>query len=144
MMTLVMFVVMLIAAFLIYATLNMMVTQKVKDVGILSALGGAPAAVGAIFTRCGFVIGALGGAAGMAAGTLSAIYLDTFDKWMHDTFGFELFPREMFDLPHIPYQLEPALIVQVALAALGLSLLVAWLPARKAARMHPVQALAYE
>jgi lipoprotein-releasing system permease protein len=144
MMTLVLFVVMLIAAFLIYATLNMMVAQKVKDIGILTALGGAPAAVGAIFTRCGFVIGVLGGLLGLGAGILSTIWLDAFDKWMLHTFGFELFPSEMFDLPQIPYQLESGWIALVALAALALSLLVAWRPARRAARMHPVEALSYE
>ncbi len=142
--TVVLLAVMLIAAFLIYATLHMMVTQKIKDIGILTALGGAPAAVGSVFTQCGFVIGLLGSLSGTALGILSVIELNPINDWMTRTFGVALFDHSLFDLPEIPYQLEPMWIIKVAVLALAMSLLVAWLPARKAARMNPVKALSYE
>jgi ABC-type lipoprotein release transport system permease subunit len=144
MMTLVLFVVMLIAAFLIYAVLNMMVTQKVKDIGILTALGGTAGGVGGIFVCCGFVIGILGATLGAGLGVLALHYLNPVNDWLGQNVGFELFPRMMFDLPSIPYVLEPAWIAGIPTTAFLLTLLVAWLPARKAARMHPVQALSYE
>ncbi|MGE3173588.1 MAG: ABC transporter permease [Planctomycetota bacterium] len=144
MMTVVLFAVMLIAAFLIYATLNMMVTQKVKDIGILTALGGAPRGVGQIFTRCGLVIGAVGAGAGVLLGLLTLWQLNAMNEWLFAHIGFELFPRTLFDLPKVPYRVDPEWVVGVAVFAFLLTLLVAWIPARKAARMHPVEALSYE
>lgn len=140
MMKIVLFVVMLIAAFLIYATLSMMVTQKVKDIGILGALGGAPASVGSVFVFCGFVIGVTGGLIGAGAGVLTTIWLNEILDALH----LQLFPADMFDLARLPVELDLAWVVQVTLLALALSLLVAWLPARRAARMDPVQSLSYE
>ena len=142
--TAVLFAVMLIAAFLIYATLHMMVTQKTKDIGILTALGGGPCEVGSVFTRCGLVIGVLGASTGVVLGVVSVIQLNPINDWMQREFGIALFDHSLFDLPAIPYRLEPGWIAQVAIAALAMSLLVAWLPARKAARLSPVKALSYE
>ena len=140
MMTIVLFVVMLIAAFLIYACLNMMVAQKVKDIGILSALGGSPRGTGAIFTRCGVVIGLAGCSIGTLLGLLSVWNLNPVLQYL----GIELFPSDLFDLQTVPYEIDPQWILGIALSAFALTVLVSWLPARKAARMHPVKALSYE
>lgn len=144
MMQFVLFVVMLVAAFVIYATLHMMVVQKWKDVGILAAIGGTRGGIGLVFLACGFVIGTLGAACGAGFGVLSVHYLNTVNHWLFETFGVELFPRALFDLQQVPCRLEPLWAVQVALGALGLSVLVAIVPARKAAAMNPVKALSYE
>jgi len=142
--TVVLFAVMLIAAFLIYATLHMMVTQKRKDIGILTALGGAPRAVGAVFTRCGLVIGLFGSGGGVLAGIGSLHALNPVNDWMTENFGIAIFDHRLFDLPSIPWVLDPLWVAEVAVAALATALFVAWLPARKAARMQPVKTLAYE
>lgn len=142
--TLVLFAVMLIAAFLIYATLHMMVTQKTKDIGILLALGGSPRGIGQIFTRCGFVIGGIGALGGLALGLLSLHNLNALNDWLYTTVGFELFPRNLFALPKVPYRIEPEWMAGVAIAAFLLTLFVAWIPAKKAARLPPVKALSYE
>lgn len=142
--TLVLLAVMLIATFLIFATLHMMVTQKTKDIGILCALGGSPRGIGQIFTRCGFVIGALGVVGGIGLGLLTLHSLNGINEWLFEQTGFELFPRTLFDLPKVPYRIEPTWTVAVAVGSFLLTLFVAWLPARKAARMQPVKALSYE
>ena len=89
---------------------------------------------------CGLVIGLVGCTLGCISGILSAVFLNP----VCDYFGWELFPRNMFDIESVPYRLEPLWIVQVAVAALILTLAMAWLPARRAARLDPVRALAYE
>jgi ABC-type lipoprotein release transport system permease subunit len=144
MMQFVLFVVMLVAAFVIYATLHMMVVQKVKDIGILAAIGGSPRGVGLVFVAGGFVIGALGALLGTGFGVLSVYYLNDVNDYFAREFHVELFPKSLFDLPRIPCRLEPSWAIEVALGALALALLVAFVPARKASRMNPVKALSYE
>jgi lipoprotein-releasing system permease protein len=135
---------MLIAAFLIYATLHMMVTQKTKDIGILTALGGTPGEVGAVFTRCGFAIGLCGSGLGVLGGVGSLHKLNPFNDWMERTFGISIFNKKLFDLPAIPWRLDPLWLLLVAVLALLMALFVAWLPARRAAALQPVKTLAYE
>ncbi len=143
-MKLVLFAVMLVAAFLVYATLHMMVTQKIKDIGILTSMGASPLGIAAIFLLCGAVIAITGCALGTLTGYLSAKALNPINDYVGEKFGRKLFPVEIYDLPEVPISLEPFWIGQVLLGAFLLTLLVAYLPARRAARMPPVQALRYE
>jgi ABC-type lipoprotein release transport system permease subunit len=144
MMKFVLFVVLLLAAFVIYATLHMMVVQKWKDIGILSSLGGSPRDIGAVFLLCGFAVAATGALLGTGLGMLSLIGLNDINAWFHAHFEVELFPSRLFDLNLVPYRLEPSWIATVAFGSLALALVVAFVPARKAARMNPVTALSYE
>ncbi len=144
MMEIVLFVVMLVSAFVIYTTLHMMVTQKVKDIGILAAVGGAPGGIGGVFLIGGVVVGVLGTLRGVAAGLLSAIWLNPVNDWLYAEFGVELFPRGLFDLDEVPCHLEPSWVVTVAVGAVVLAVVVAFVPARKAARLNPVTALSFE
>lgn len=144
MMQFVLFVVMIVAATVIFATLHLMVVQKTKDIGILASLGGSPRSIGSVFLGNGFAVAAIGTALGVGFGVLSVRLLNPFNEWLYATFGLELFPRALFDLSGIPVRLEPSWIAAVAIGAMLLSLFVAWLPARKAARMQPVAALSHD
>ena len=144
MMKIILFAVMLVSAFLIYATLHMTVTQKTKDIGILTAIGGSPAGVQQIFLLSGATVGLAGCALGVVTGLLSAHYLNDINDWTKAQFGVELFPTSMYALERIPYRVDAEWVVQVVLLALAITLLAAWLPARRAARMDPVRALSYE
>lgn len=144
MMQFVLFVVMLVAAFVIYATLHMMVVQKVKDIGILAAVGGSPRSIGAVFLLGGTIVAVVGSLLGLGAGVLSIHFLNPLNDWLYEKTGAELFPRRLFDLPEIPSRLEPSWVVGVTIGAVVLAVVVAWLPARKAARMNPVLALSHE
>jgi lipoprotein-releasing system permease protein len=97
-----------------------------------------------VFLMTGTVVGVLGAIFGVIAGILSAIWLNPINDWLHANFNIEMFPRDLFDLQGIPCHLEPSWIVSVALAAILLSIIVAFIPARKAARMNPVTALSFE
>ncbi len=144
MMQFVLFVVMLVAAFVIYATLHMMVVQKVRDIGILAAIGGSPRGIGAVFLLGGLTVAVVGTLLGVGTGVLSALALNDVNDWLHAQTGLELFPRRLFDLREVPCRLAPSWIATVAIGAVVLALVVAFIPSRKAARMHPVEALSHE
>ncbi|MCB9870001.1 MAG: FtsX-like permease family protein [Planctomycetes bacterium] len=139
----VLFAVMLVAGFLIFATLYMMVSQKITDIGILTSLGATPGGVGTVFLLSGMVIGAIGCTIGVITGFLSAYYLNAINDRVRDWTGQELFPTNIYSLDRVPVDLDPRWMAQVAGLALLLSLLVAWLPARRAARQDPIKALTH-
>ncbi len=143
-MKMVLFVILVVAAFLMYATLSMMVTEKTRDIGILTALGGRPLGVLQVFMFCGLAITTAGIILGVVAGCLSSIYLDAFNTAMRDLFGIDLFPPGVYNLTRVPYELDPLWIAQVCAVALGAGLLVSGLPALRAARHSPLHSLRNE
>lgn len=143
-MKLVLFVIMVVAAFLMFATLSMMVTEKVHDIGILTAMGATRFGVLQVFLSCGLAIAAAGTVLGIVLGCVSAVYLDAFNQWMLATFGVDLFPTKVYNLRHVPYDLDPGWIAQVAAMALGVGVLVSSVPAWRAARHDPVESLRAE
>lgn len=143
-MKLILFAIMVVAAFLMFATLSMMVTEKEHDIGILSAMGATRLGVLQVFLSCGLAIVAAGTLLGILLGCLSAMYLDAFNQWLLATFGIDLFPTKIYNLRHVPYQLDPAWIAQVATMALGVGVLVSGVPAWRASRHDPVDSLRTE
>ena len=144
MMKIVLFAVMLVAGFLIYATLHMMVTQKIKEIGILTSMGATPTGIAGIFLISGITVTIIGCLLGTTTGCLSAHYLNDVNNWMKVQFDMELFPIQIYNLSRIPYRLDSSWISQVVGGALLLSVIVAYLPARRAARLNPIKALSYE
>ena len=143
-MKIVLFAVMLVAGFLIFATMHMMVAQKVKDIGILTALGATASNTGYIFVLGGLAVGVAGCTIGSVIGCLSSYFLNDINELAYQWTGEELFPRRVYNLTEVPVDLDPTWITQVVLGALFLSILVSWLPARRAARLDPVKALMHE
>ncbi len=140
-MKLVLFVIMVVAAFLMFATLSMMVTEKVNDIGILTAMGANRRGVMQVFLSCGLAIAGVGTALGIGLGCLSAMYLDAFNTWVRGAFDVDLFPTTIYNLKRVPYALDPVWIGQVASMAMGVSVVVSALPAWRAARHDPIASL---
>lgn len=143
-MKLILFVIMVVATFLVFATLSMMVVEKTRDIGILTAMGATPAGVLQVFLTCGLAVTTVGTVLGILAGCLSAFYLDAFRSWMKAAFGIDLFPTSVYHLERVPYDLDPLWIAQVVGASLVLGLLAAGIPAWRAARHDPLRSLRYE
>ncbi len=140
-MQLVLFVIMIVAAFLMYTTLSMMVTEKTGDIGILTAMGGSPLGVSSVFLACGLVIALVGSVLGVVTGCLSSIYLDDFNQWLKASFEIDLFPTRIYNLKSVPYSLDPLWMLIVSAIALMVGLVVSGLPAWRAARLDPLQSL---
>ncbi len=136
--------VLLVAGFTVFAILSMMVTEKRRDIGILTALGATPRGVMGLFLMIAFWDALLGALLGLVAGTWAAIRIDDIEKWLSSTFGYQIFDRNVYIFDHIPSVVEPARVALIVAGAFLCALLFAAIPAWKAARMNPLDALRYE
>lgn len=137
----VLFVILVVAAFLMLATLSMMVTEKTSDIGILTAMGGTPGGVTLVFLSCGLVITLVGIAAGLASGVVTAVYLEEVRQGVRWATGVDLFPVDVYNLDRVPCAIDPWWLLLVALVALAVGVLVAAIPALRAARHDPLVSL---
>ena len=136
--------VLLVAGFTIFAILSMMVTEKRRDIGILTALGATPRGVLFLFLLIGFWDALLGATTGAAAGTWAAMNIDPIERWLSSAFGISIFDRNVYLFDHIPSVIYPQAIAAIVLGAFVCTLLFAAIPAWKAAAMDPLDALRYE
>jgi lipoprotein-releasing system permease protein len=121
-----------------------MVTEKRRDIGILSALGATPRGVLQMFLMIAFWDALLGGVAGAVLGTWGAIEIDAFERWLSRTLGIEIFDRSVYLFDHIPSVVQPLWVGTIVLGAFLCALVFAALPAWRAARLDPLEALRYE
>ncbi len=136
--------VLLVAGFTIFAILSMMVTEKRRDIGILTALGATPKGVMELFLLIGFWDALLGASAGAVAGTLLALRIDPIERWLSSTFGVQIFDRSVYLFDHIPSVVEPLRLALIVLGAFVCALGFAAIPAWRAASLDPLDALRYE
>ncbi|MEC8494195.1 MAG: FtsX-like permease family protein, partial [Planctomycetota bacterium] len=99
--------VLVVACFTVFALLSMMVTEKRRDIGILCALGATSRGVMALFLMIGMWEAVLGSAAGALVGVLGALNIDGIEVWLSETFGFEIFDRDVYLFDHIPSDRRP-------------------------------------
>jgi lipoprotein-releasing system permease protein len=126
----------LVAALNIVSTLTLMVMDKNRDISIITAMGGTPRTVTAVFMLQGLIIGLFGTGLGGILGAVTAWYLDAYQ-------AIELEPR-VYSIPYVPFQLNPWDLVVVSLLAIVISFAATLYPARAASRLDPVEGLRYE
>jgi lipoprotein-releasing system permease protein len=136
--------VLVVAGFTIFAILSMMVTEKRRDIGILTALGATPAGVQQLFLLIAFWDALLGAFAGAVLGTWGALEIDGIERWLSRTFGVQIFNRDVYLFDHIPSVVQPLWVATIVLGAFVCALVFAALPAWRAARLDPLEALRYE
>jgi lipoprotein-releasing system permease protein len=130
MMSLILLLIVAVAAFNIVAMLVMVVTDKRTDIAILRTFGAAPRRVMGIFITQGLVIGWLGVALGVVLGLALALNVDTIVPFLEHTFGFQIFDADVYYVTTIPSEVHSFNVVTIAVAAL--------------ARTAPAEALRYE
>lgn len=125
-----------VASFNLLGSLTMTVIEKTRDVGILKAMGASPTSVARIFLVQGIMVGVTGTVLGTGLGLLVV--------WLQETY--HLFPLDptVYIISALPVEVRWTDIVVVAVAAIGLSALAARSPAKRAARLIPVEAIRWE
>ena len=138
------FLIIAVAGFGILAIFFMIVVEKTRDIGILKALGASSAGVQTIFMTYGFGLGIVGSGVGVILGLLFVWKINTIEAWLTWITGIEVFDDKIYYFPEIPTHVEPSMVIWVALGAMAIAVLASVFPARRAAALHPVQALRYE
>jgi len=133
-----------VAAFNIVASLVMVVTDKTSDIAVLRTLGMGPADVVRVFFIQGAVIGWMGVFLGVLFGVLLALNVPVVVPFLEQAFGFQIMPGDVYYVTAIPSILEFEDVMTISLAAFVLTSLATLYPARRAAHVDPAIALRYE
>lgn len=144
MMSLILSLIIGVAAFNIVASLVMVVTDKTSDIAILRTLGMGPNGVVRVFFIQGAMIGWLGVLTGVVVGVLLALNVPTLVPALEALFGFQIMPGDVYYVTRIPSELDSRDVVVIAFAAFVLTSLATLYPARRAALVDPASALRYE
>jgi lipoprotein-releasing system permease protein len=135
-MTVILLLIVLVAAFNIVSTLTMVVTDKTREIGILKAMGMRARSIRRIFFAQGLVIGLVGTLSGLAIGLAAAVAINRY----------HLIPLDpsVYFIDHLPVDSRPLDVLFIVVASLTIAALATLYPARQAARLFPVEAIRHE
>jgi lipoprotein-releasing system permease protein len=137
-------VLVLIAAMNITSGLIMLVKNKGRDIGILRTMGLTEGSVLRVFFLCGAFTGVIGTICGVILGCLFAIWIDPIFSAVNYLSGGGVWDPSIRNIYHLPAKLQWWDVARAAGLSLFLSFVVTIFPARRAARLNPVEALRYE
>lgn len=140
----VLFVIMIVAAFGITGTLIAFVFQKTREIGILKALGATNLQIAWLFFSQSVMVGLVGVIAGIIFGKTMLAYRNEFLHFMNRVTGIDLFPSSIYVFNELPALINLTDVSIICGSALFLCILAGIIPAIRAAMLHPVEALRYE
>jgi len=129
-------IIVLVAAFAIIGHLVLLVAEKRKEIGILKAMGAGAGSIGAVFLVAGMLIGVGGTVAGSAFGLLLI--------WVQNTYKIIRLAGDVYQISYLPMKLTGSDFAMIVGSTLVISFLATLSPARRAARMDPIEVLRYE
>ena len=129
-------IIVLVAAFAIIGHLVLLVAEKRKEIGILKAMGAGAGSIGTVFLVAGMLIGVGGTVAGSAFGLLLI--------WVQNTYKIIRLAGDVYQISHLPMKLTGSDFAMIVGSTLVISFLATLSPARRAARMDPIEVLRYE
>jgi lipoprotein-releasing system permease protein len=144
MMSIILLMIVGVAAFNIVASLMMVVIDKQKDIAILRTYGLDARRVARIFIVQGAVIGLVGALLGVVLGLALAYNIDVIVPWLERTFGFQIMPGDVYYVTALPSEVQLFDVIAVPAAAFALAILATIYPARRAAAIAPASALRYD
>ncbi len=138
------FLIIAVAGFGILAIFYMIVVEKTRDIGILKSLGASNRGVMGIFLAYGLSLGIVGSGLGLGVGLLTVHYINEIAAGLSWITGRPVFDPSIYYFYRIPAVVVPQTLVWIVAGALGIAVMASILPARRAAGLHPVEALRYE
>ena len=144
MMTIMLMLIVAIAAFNIVAALVMVVNEKRTDIAILRTLGLSPQQIVTIFITQGLIIGWVGILSGVMLGLSLAFNIDVIVPFLERTFNMQFFDPSVYYITQIPSEVHAIQVVTITFIALVLTTIATIYPARRGAHVAPAEALRYE
>ena len=143
-MSVIMSILVLVATMNIISGLIMLVKNKGRDIGILRTMGLSEASILRVFFICGAFTGIIGTVLGVIFGCLFVLYVNQIFGLVNWLSGGNAWDASIRGIYFLPAKLELGDVLFAISLSLGLSFVVTIFPARRAARMNPVEALRYE
>ncbi len=134
----------LVAMFIIYVILYLMVTTKTKDIGVVAALGGTRWGIASIFLGVGFFIAVFGEILGGVVGYYTVINLTDFELWLREKFGISIFEPGVYVFDTLPAIWSWSWFFSILAVIFVTCLIASLIPAVIASLRKPVEALRYE
>jgi lipoprotein-releasing system permease protein len=134
----------LVAAFSITNTLITLTVQKTREIGLLKSLGFGNGGITGIFFWMGLVQGIIGNVLGVGLAMLILKYRNELLMFMSNEFNLELLPAELYQLSRLPSHTTWPDVAIVCGLVLVFCTFAGLVPAMRAAKMEPVDALRYE
>jgi lipoprotein-releasing system permease protein len=133
-----------VAAFNIVSTLVMGVTEKKSDIAILRTLGASQKSILIIFMGQGALTGIIGTFFGILFGVLIATNIDIIVPFIENIFGIEFLSKDIYYISEVPSQILLNDIFYIGFMGLLLSFIASIYPSFKASKIEPAVALKYE
>ncbi|MEO5339938.1 MAG: lipoprotein-releasing ABC transporter permease subunit [Magnetococcus sp. MYC-9] len=140
----ILFLVVVVAAFNIVSSLIMSVMEKAQEIAILKTMGATARGVMTIFIINGGIVGLTGTLAGLALGLALAYNLEPVLGMIETWFGIQILSGEIYFIDYLPSKVVFSDVAWVTGVSLAISLFATLYPAWRAARVDPVDALRYE
>jgi lipoprotein-releasing system permease protein len=133
-----------VAAFNLVSTLVMTVTDKQSDIAILRTLGASPRSIMGIFIVQGAVSGVIGTLSGVLLGLVVAFNVDVIVPFIEHVLNVSFLPGSIYVITQMPSDPQQGDIIPIAVVSLALSFLATLYPSWRASRVQPAEALRYE
>ncbi|WP_271010101.1 lipoprotein-releasing ABC transporter permease subunit [Paucibacter sp. B51] len=133
-----------VAAFNLVSTLVMTVTDKQADIAILRTLGASPRSIMGIFMVQGAASGVIGTASGVGLGLLVAFNIDVIVPAIERLLNVSFLPGSIYLISRMPSDPQWGDIVPIGVTSLILAFLATLYPSWRASRVQPAEALRYE
>ena len=133
-----------IAALNIISGIVMLVKNKTRDIAILRTVGASQSSMLRIFFIAGAAIGIAGTITGLVLGLVFCLNIGAIQHFLEWLLGVQLFNADVYMLDSIPAEVDAMDVIWVTLWSVFMSCVASLLPSWRAAKMDPVEALRYE
>jgi len=133
-----------LAALNIISGLVMLVKNKGRDIAILRTIGASRAAILRIFFMAGATIGVAGTVAGLIFGLVFCLNIEAIQRFVEWVTGVQVFNADVYFLSHVPAKVDWREVAGISVWTLAAAFVFTLLPAWRASRLEPVDALRYE